>query len=81
MSGGYFNYDQYVINNIANRIDSEYAFLAERYDAVTLAQIETGLMHLRLAAVYAERIDWLLSGDDSEDAFAERLPADLRKIK
>lgn len=36
---------------------------------------------LRMAYVYAQRIDWLLSGDDGEDSFLERLSEDLRKIR
>ena len=28
---------------------------------------------LRTAAIYAHRIDWLLSGDDGEESFLERL--------
>lgn len=36
---------------------------------------------LRMAYVYAQRVDWLLSGDDGEDSFLGRLSADLRKIR
>lgn len=36
---------------------------------------------LRMAYVYAQRIDWLLSGDDGEDSFLECLKEDLRKIR
>jgi hypothetical protein len=35
---------------------------------------------LRQAYVYAQRIDWLLSGDDGEDSFRERLKEDLDKL-
>jgi hypothetical protein len=34
-----------------------------------------------MAEIYAQRIDWLLSGDDGEDSFRERLKEDLEKLK
>ena len=40
-----------------------------------------GLILLRKAEVYAQRIDLLLSGDDSEERFHERLKEDLQKEK
>ena len=37
---------------------------------------------LRIAYVYAQRIDWYLSGDDGDDdSFLKRLEEDLAKIK
>lgn len=36
---------------------------------------------MKQAEVYAQRIDWLLSGDDGEESFHERLKEDLDKLK
>ena len=36
---------------------------------------------LKKAEIYAQRIDWLLSGDDGEKSFIERLKEDLEKLK
>ena len=36
---------------------------------------------LKKAYVYAQRIDWLLSGDDGEDTFHERLEKDLAELE
>lgn len=36
---------------------------------------------LKRAYVYVQRIDWYLSGDDSEETFLERLEEDLTKLK
>lgn len=33
-----------------------------------------------MASVYAQRVDWLICGDDSEESFHERLAEDLAKI-
>lgn len=36
---------------------------------------------LRIAAVYAQRADWYLSGDDGEDSFLRRLDEELKVLK
>lgn len=36
---------------------------------------------LKKAEIYAQRIDWLLSGDDGEESFIMRLKEDLDKLK
>ena len=51
------------------------------YSKETLKEMRKGLILLRKAEVYAQRIDWLLSGDDSEERFHERLKEDLQKEK
>lgn len=35
---------------------------------------------LRVAEIYAHRIDWLLSGDDGEETFLSRLSEDLQSF-
>ena len=35
------------------------------------------IKQLKIAAVYAQRVDWLLSGDDGEESFIERLEENL----
>lgn len=53
MSGGYFDYAQSRIDDIADRIEDY---------------------------LYAQRADYLLSGDDSEEAFQKRLRHDLTDL-
>ena len=36
---------------------------------------------LKETQIYVHRIDWLLSGDDSEDGFLRRLNNDLKSLK
>ena len=33
--------------------------------------------HLETVVIYTQRIDWLLSGDDNEETFLERLKEEL----
>ena len=40
-----------------------------------------GMKHLRLAEIYAHRIDLLLSGDDGEEDFKKRLKSDLKTLE
>jgi hypothetical protein len=36
---------------------------------------------LKIAQVYAQRVDWLLSGDDGEESFLRRLDDELKKLE
>jgi hypothetical protein len=89
MSGGHFNYEQYKISQIADDIDQlvrdnnnqerdEWGDTkGSNFSAETIAEFKKGIEILKQAYVYAQRIDWLISGDDGEDTFHERLKHDL----
>lgn len=89
MSGGYFDYEQYKIDMIADQIqrvidNNDSTELNEWGDPVsrnlrpkTILYMQAAVDRLRRAAIYAQRIDWMLSGDDSESTFHERLKEDL----
>lgn len=47
----------------------------------TLAELKKAVYILKQAEIYAQRIDWLLSGDDGEENFHERLKEELEKLK
>ncbi len=50
------------------------------YPRVIQEKMQEAIKQLRIAAVYAQRVDWLLSGDDGEDTFIERLQDDLNNL-
>lgn len=87
MSGGHFSYKQYYINDIIDSIekiienesneDSEYNY---GFSEATLKEFELAILVLKVAEVYAQRIDWLISGDDGEDTFHKRLLEDMEKL-
>ena len=89
MSGGHFNYDQYLIKTISDSIQSvidrndstekdEYGYTVGRgYSPETIARFRKAVEVLERASIYAQRIDWLLSDDDGEDTFAQRLDREL----
>jgi hypothetical protein len=91
MSGGFFNYEQYRIQRIADEIEQlilsnnsdtldPYDYpIGRHYSKETIKEFEIGLDHLKKAIIYAQRIDWLVSGDDGEETFHTRLKNDLEE--
>jgi len=80
MSGGYFNYNQnyieYIIEDIERLLKKNPDYLP-----CTLKAFETALVELKRAKIYTQRIDWLLSGDDGELSFHERLDEELKQLE
>lgn len=92
MSGGYFDHRQWNITEIATQIEE----IIQRNDSTdrnvygdpvsfnltdeTIKEFKVAVGVLNLAAVYAQRIDWLLSGDDGEETFHKRLKEEVSKI-
>jgi hypothetical protein len=84
MSGGYFNYDQWKLENMADQIDrlienndsdeaDDYGYRRGRgYSQETIERFRETRAALMRAAKMAHRVDWLLSGDDSEESFHRR---------
>lgn len=96
MSGGAFDYDQYRIRTIWETIQSKldnqgkvshyetWSQTTEYYETFEPEIVELfkkGIEVLKEAEVYAQRIDWFLSGDDGDDNFKRRLKEDLDKLK
>jgi hypothetical protein len=51
-----------------------------KYPDEVIKEFKKAVKILRKAAVYAHRVDWLLSGDDDEDSFIKRLKEDLSDL-
>ena len=52
-----------------------------KYPDEVIEKFKEGVKALKIAYVYAHRIDWLLSGDDGEESFLERLEQELKQIQ
>lgn len=50
------------------------------YSKETIKEFKKAVKYLKKAQIYAQRIDWLLSGDDGEETFHKRLKEDLEKL-
>ena len=114
MSGGYFDYNQWRITEIADNLenyiygysldeeevkryikdrwleDEEKEYIKKNKHTIpnryefskeTIKEFKQGLSILRKAYIYAQRIDWLLSGDDGEESFHKRLKEELDNLK
>ncbi len=105
MSGGYFDFKQFHVDEIANTIESllnrqgkpkeiEDLYGGEeclmKYPEDTIYQVypqevqdkmKDGIKALKLAAIYAQRIDLFLSGDDGVERFLEKLSEDLQALQ
>lgn len=91
MSGGHFDYNQHRITDIAESLESailqnestdinKYGeALGYGFSKETIEEFKQGLNYLKLAVIYAQRIDYLLSGDDGEENFHKRLKEDLKE--
>lgn len=89
MSGGHFDYKQYLIDYIADEVEQlieknhekdEYDY-SYNFSEKTIEKFKQAKIILRIAAIYAQRIDWLVSGDDGEENFHKRLEEDLSTLE
>lgn len=92
MSGGHFQYKQWEIGNIADEIEqliidndsdekNQWGDTKGRhFNPETIKQFQVALDLLRMAHVFVHRIDWLVSGDDSEESFHKRLEKDFADL-
>lgn len=87
MSGGKFDYVHYQINDAAEKlkhfIETEEApedgFYTYGLSKEALNKFKECYKMLSVGGKMLHRIDWLLSGDDGEKTFHERLEEDLKK--
>lgn len=92
MSGGHFGYEQYKIGQIADDIQllidtndscekNSYGDpIGRNYSPEVVDKFREAVKVLRMAHVYAQRIDWLVSGDDGPNSFLRRLEEDLKNV-
>lgn len=89
MSGGYFDYDQYRLEDIADSIgrvirsnDDEceegWELKGANYPPEIIERFKETEHTLRQAREMVHRVDWLLSGDDGEESFLRRWKEEVR---
>jgi hypothetical protein len=52
-----------------------------KYSEDILDKFKEGVMALKKAQIYAQRIDYLLAGDDGDDNFLRRLKEELNQLE
>lgn len=89
MSGGYFDYNQYKIEDIieelktiikVNKIKDDDGH-CYNFSKKTINEFEKALKVLQKATIYVQRIDWLVCSDDGEKTFHQRLKEELNNLK
>lgn len=52
-----------------------------KYPDEVIEKMKEAVKALKIAQVYAQRVDWLFSGDDGEESFLSRLEEELKKLE
>ena len=79
-SGEVYEIKSYTYEEYEQDEDGEIPYFPD-YTPETIQEFRNGVEILKKASVYAQRIDWLISGDDGEDSFHQRLKEDLNKLE
>ena len=89
MSGGTFDYSQYRIIDIYEKIEyyleiqgeeTEYGGEHPIYEQQVLKRLQDAIECLKKAYVYAQRVDRFLAGDDGDETFIWRLDKELNEL-
>lgn len=84
MSGGHFDYKDYLLEEWADNIDEvirtnndkdEWGY-SRNYSQETIAKLKKTAEAARRVRKMLHRVDWLLSDDDGEDSFHKRWEED-----
>lgn len=83
--GRYFIYDyrgsyEMIIYDGEDDVFADGKWHREINDLEVFEELKKGLKIIKTAAIYAQRIDWLLSDDDGEDSFKKRLKEELEEL-
>jgi len=97
MSGGTFDYKQYAITEIIEKLEQvleeqgkpnpdygRYSWEPKllRDDSENVQMIIREAIHaLKRAHIFAQRIDWYLAGDDGEESLFKRLAEELEQLE
>ncbi|MBQ1733172.1 MAG: hypothetical protein II037_13280 [Bacteroidales bacterium] len=80
MSGGILEYSRWQLEEIVEQIGEEIAKGNDEYTDDTLFRLREAQIAIAKATIYLNRVDYLLSGDDDEESFKERLDSELADI-
>ena len=85
MSGGAFDYKQNGIRDIIQQVEDIYENPAlgglDEISGELAFVITNALFALKAAYIYAQRLDWYISGDDDEYTMYERLGEELDELE
>ena len=93
MSGGYFDYVQTrltwdveeqlraLLNPVT--VSERFSFepVEDPFNEEDRREFRNALYHTKKAAIYLQRVDWYVSGDDGQESFHERLKEELDELE
>lgn len=68
-----YDYDRWIAKYPEDKYHHQYA-------TAVLAEMKNAVKYLKIAEIYAQRVDWMLSGDDSPETFIDRVKEDLDEL-
>ena len=80
MSGGYWEYGQYQLKNIADDLIDTHKDDIELMDEQMKLNLIKTIRMVKEAQIHMQRLDWYLSGDDGLETYHKRLAEDLEKL-
>ena len=98
MSGGFFEYKQYALEDIKEKVEDVLNqvntkpnlvdMLSEDFNLYNYVEdkeafnlvCKTAMFYLDMSQVITQRLDWFLSGDDSEESFQKRMSEDMQEV-
>lgn len=70
---------RYFDKDYLDKYPEEKTYPIESNEVIEIYQ--TAIVYLKMAEVFAQRIDWYMSGDDGEESLISRLRDDLKQLQ
>ncbi len=81
MSGGNLDYFYSRFDEPLEKISKEIKWGKNKWSPEVLLEFQNALKCLKIAQVYSHDVEWLLSGDYSDDSFLESIKEELEELE
>ena len=81
MSGGNLDYFYSRFDEPLEKISKEIKWGKNKWSPDVLLEFQNALKYLKIAQVYSHDVEWLLSGDYSDDLFLESIKDELEELE
>ena len=81
MSGGNLDYFYSRFDEPLEKISKEIKWGKNKWSPEVLSEFQITLKYLKIAQVYSNDVEWLLSGDYGDDSFLESIKEELEELE
>ena len=81
MSGGSLDYFYFRFEDPLEKISKEIKWGKNKWSPEVLSEFQNALKYLKIAQAYSHDVEWLLSGDYSDDSFLESIKEELEELE